>query len=34
MNIYSFLSAAYDLMDVIWFSEKGVNPRNAIEMPL
>ncbi len=31
MNIYSFLSAAYDLMDVIWFSEKGVNPRNAIE---
>lgn len=30
MNLYTFLSWFYDLADVIWFSEKGKNPRNVI----
>lgn len=31
MNLYTFLSLGYDLLDVIWFSDKGINPRDAIE---
>lgn len=31
MNIYTFLSLEYDLLDVIWFREKGVNPRDVIQ---
>ncbi|MCQ2408363.1 MAG: class I SAM-dependent methyltransferase [Oscillospiraceae bacterium] len=31
MNIYTFLSLGYDLLDVIWFSDKGRNPRDVIE---
>ena len=31
MNLYSFMSACYDLLDRIWFSEKGKNPRDIIE---
>lgn len=31
MNIYSFMSACYDLLDKIWFSDKGENPRDIIE---
>ena len=31
MNIYTFLSIGYDLLDKIWLSEKGVNPRDIIE---
>lgn len=31
MNLYSFMSACYDLLDKIWFSEKGKNPRDIIE---
>lgn len=31
MNIYTFLSLEYDLLDVIWFREKGINPRKVIE---
>lgn len=31
MNIYTFLSWEYDLLDVIWFGEKGTNPRDVIE---
>ena len=31
MNIYSFLSLGYDLLDKIWFSDNGKNPRNVIE---
>lgn len=30
MNIYSLISKAYDLLDVIYFSEKGKNPRKVI----
>jgi ubiquinone/menaquinone biosynthesis C-methylase UbiE len=30
MNIYSVISKAYDLLDVIYFSEKGKNPREVI----
>lgn len=31
MSIYRFISTAYDLLDVIWFSEKGKNPRDVIQ---
>lgn len=31
MNIYSFMSFCYDLLDKIWFSDKGENPRDIIE---
>lgn len=31
MNIYTFLSLGYDLLDIIWFSDKGRNPRDVIE---
>ncbi len=31
MNIYSVLSVGYDLLDKIWFSDKGKNPRDVIE---
>ncbi|MBP5414860.1 MAG: class I SAM-dependent methyltransferase [Lachnospiraceae bacterium] len=31
MNIYSFLSVGYDLLDRIWLSEKGNDPRRVIE---
>lgn len=31
MNLYSFMSVGYDLLDKIWFSDKGVNPRAVIE---
>lgn len=31
MNLYTFLSLEYDLLDVIWFGEKGINPRNVIQ---
>lgn len=31
MNIYTFLSWEYDLLDLIWFREKGKNPRKVIE---
>lgn len=31
MNVYSFMSACYDLLDKIWFSDKGKNPRDIIE---
>lgn len=31
MNIYTFLSWEYDLLDLIWFGEKGINPRDVIE---
>lgn len=31
MNLYTFLSLEYDLLDVIWFREKaGINPREVI----
>lgn len=30
MNIYTFLSFEYDLLDIIWFKERGVNPRDVI----
>lgn len=30
MNIYSIISKAYDLLDLIYFSEKGKNPRKVI----
>ena len=29
MNIYSFLSIGYDLLDKIWLSEKGNDPTHA-----
>lgn len=31
MNLYSFLSIGYDLLDKLWFSDKGKNPRDVIE---
>ena len=31
MNLYTFLSIGYDLLDKIWLSEKGKNPRKVIE---
>lgn len=31
MNLYTFLSLEYDLLDVIWFREKGINPRDVIQ---
>lgn len=31
MNLYSFMSVCYDLLDKIWFSDKGRNPRDVIE---
>lgn len=31
MNLYSFLSIGYDLLDKIWFSDRGINPRDAIK---
>lgn len=31
MNLYSFLSIGYDLLDKIWFSDKGKNPRDVIK---
>lgn len=31
MNIYTFLSWEYDLLDTIWFGENGINPRDVIE---
>ena len=31
MNLYTFLSIGYDLLDKIWLSEKGRNPREVIE---
>jgi len=30
MNIYSFLSPGYDILDITWFSDKGDNPRDVI----
>lgn len=30
MNLYTLLSWQYDLLDVIWFGEKGINPRDEI----
>ena len=32
MNIYSFLAFGYDLLDALWFSDDGRNPRDVIEM--
>lgn len=31
MNLYSFMSVGYDLLNKIWFSDKGENPRSIIE---
>lgn len=31
MSVYWFISTAYDLLEVIWFSEKGKNPRTVIQ---
>lgn len=31
MNIYSFMSVGYDLLDKFWFSDAGKNPRDVIE---
>lgn len=31
MNLYTFMSLEYDLLDVIWFGEKGINPRDVIQ---
>ena len=31
MNIYRFISVGYDLLDKIWLSEKGVDPREVIK---
>ncbi len=31
MNVYSFLSVIYDLIDKVWFADKGRNPRMVIE---
>lgn len=31
MNLYTFMSLEYDLLDVIWFREKGINPRDVIQ---
>ena len=31
MNEYSFLSNGYDLLDKVWFSDKGKNPRDVIK---
>lgn len=31
MNLYTFMSVGYDLLDKIWFSDKGENPRRIIE---
>ncbi len=31
MSVYRFISTAYDLLEVIWFSEKGKNPRTVIQ---
>lgn len=31
MNIYTFLSIGYDLLELFWFSELGVNPRKVIQ---
>lgn len=31
MNLYTFLSIGYDLLDKIWLSENGTNPREVIE---
>lgn len=31
MSIYTFLSFGYDLLDKIWFSDKGDNPRDVIK---
>lgn len=31
MNLYSVLSVGYDLLDVIWFRDKGLNPRAVIK---
>lgn len=31
MNLYSIMSFFYDLLDKIWFSDKGKNPRDVIE---
>ena len=30
MNLFSVLSIGYDLLDKIWLSEKGRNPREVI----
>lgn len=30
MKLYRFMSVGYDLLDRIWFSDKGENPRNVI----
>ena len=31
MNVYSILSNVYDLLDKLWFADKGKNPRDVIE---
>lgn len=31
MNVYSILSNVYDLIDKLWFVDKGKNPRDIIE---
>lgn len=31
MNLYTFLSIGYDLLDKLWLSESGRNPREVIE---
>ena len=31
MNIYNIMSIGYDLLDRIWFSDKGKNPRDEIK---
>ena len=31
MNFYSVISGAYDLLDVLYFSERGKNPRKVIQ---
>ena len=31
MNFYSFMSFCYDMLDKMWFSDKGQNPRENIE---
>ena len=31
MNVYTFISLGYSLLDKLWLGVKGVNPRKIIE---